>query len=64
VIRELTRVERQIATLERREAALHAELAQHATDYERVSELDAQLRDVVATREAAEHRWLELAEEV
>jgi ATP-binding cassette subfamily F protein uup len=61
--RDLTRLERQIATLERRETALHAELARHATDYERVSELDAELREVVASREAAEHAWLELANE-
>jgi ATP-binding cassette subfamily F protein uup len=61
--RELTRLERQIATLERREAALHAELAEHATDFERVAALDAELRDVVKERGAAEHSWLELAEE-
>jgi ATP-binding cassette subfamily F protein uup len=61
--RGLTRLERQIATLERREAALHTELAEHATDYERVAALDAELRDVVASREAAEHAWLELAEQ-
>ncbi len=60
--RELTRLERQIATLERREAALHRDLAEHATDYERVSALDAELREVVASREAAEHAWLELAD--
>jgi ABC transport system ATP-binding/permease protein len=61
--RDLTRLERRIATLERREAALHTELARHATDYERVSELDAELREVVASRETAEHAWLELANE-
>jgi ATP-binding cassette subfamily F protein uup len=60
--RELTRLERQIATLEKREAALHSELAEHATDYERVTALDADLRRVVAQRETAEHAWLELAD--
>jgi ATP-binding cassette subfamily F protein uup len=60
--RELTRLERQIATLEKREAALHSELAEHATDYERVAALDADLRRVVAQRETAEHAWLELAD--
>ncbi len=60
--REITRLERQIATLEKREETLHAELVEHATDYARITELDAQLREVVATREAAEHAWLELAE--
>jgi len=61
--RELTRLERQIASLEKREATLHAELAEHATDFERVSTLDTELRKVLAERDAAEHAWLELAEQ-
>jgi len=48
--------------LEKREAALHAELAEHATDFDKVSTLDAELRDVVKERDAAEHAWLEVAE--
>jgi ABC transport system ATP-binding/permease protein len=60
--RELTRLERRIAELDRREAALHGELAEHATDHVRVSQLDAELRVVAADREAAETAWLELAE--
>jgi len=60
--RELTRLERRIASLEKREADLHGHLARHATDFERVNALDAELRDVVEQREAAEHAWLELAE--
>jgi ATP-binding cassette subfamily F protein uup len=59
--KELQRLERRIALLERREAALHAALAEHATDYAKVADLDAQLRGVVAEREAAEEAWLELA---
>jgi ABC transport system ATP-binding/permease protein len=58
--KELTRIERQLAQLERREARLHDELAARATDFARVAELDAELRSVVAEREAAEHSWLEL----
>jgi ATP-binding cassette subfamily F protein uup len=61
--RELTRLERQLASLERREAALHTELAEHATDFARVAELDAQLRGVVAEREATEEAWLELSDD-
>jgi ATP-binding cassette subfamily F protein uup len=61
--KELTRLERQIATLERRERALHAALAEHATDFARVAELDADLRTVIADREAAEESWLLLAAE-
>jgi ABC transport system ATP-binding/permease protein len=62
--RELARLERTIGTLERREAALHEELASHATDYTKVAELDAKLREVRAEREAAETQWLEVAEQV
>jgi len=62
--KELDRLERRVATLQKREAALHDELAAHATDYGKVAELDAQLRDVVAEREAAEEAWLALADEL
>jgi ABC-type multidrug transport system ATPase subunit len=62
--KELARLERTIGKLEQREAALHEELAQHATDYSRVTELDARLREVRAEREAVETQWLELAEQV
>ncbi|MFL6130458.1 MAG: ABC-F family ATP-binding cassette domain-containing protein [Mycobacteriales bacterium] len=60
--RELLRLERRIATLERREVALQEQLAEHATDHIRVTELDAELRAVGADRDAAESAWLELAE--
>ena len=62
--KELTRLERRVETLHRREAALHDQLAAHATDYARVAELDAELRAVVTERETVEHAWLELADEV
>ncbi|MDT4937454.1 MAG: transport system ATP-binding/permease protein, partial [Pseudonocardiales bacterium] len=61
--RELTRLERQIAALEKREAALHAELVEHAADFARAAELDTQLRAAVAEREGAEHAWLELSDD-
>jgi ABC transport system ATP-binding/permease protein len=60
--RELTRLERRIATLERQQAQLHEELARHATDHERVLELDTRLREIGAEKEEAESAWLELAE--
>jgi ATP-binding cassette subfamily F protein uup len=60
--KELARLEREIARLERQEARLHDQLAAHATDYARTSELDAELRAIVSAREAAEEAWLELAE--
>jgi ATPase subunit of ABC transporter with duplicated ATPase domains len=62
--KELARLERMIAKLEQREAQLQEELAAHATDYVKLAELDAELRRVRAEREAAETRWLEVAEAV
>jgi ABC-type multidrug transport system ATPase subunit len=60
--KELARLERQVAKLDTKEAQLHEALAQHATDYERVATLDAELRDVQAQREIAEEAWLQLSE--
>ncbi|MDT4913240.1 MAG: transport system ATP-binding/permease protein [Pseudonocardiales bacterium] len=62
--KELTRLERRVATLQKREITLHDQLAAAATDYSQVAELDAELRSVVAEREAAEEAWLLLADEV
>ena len=62
--KELVRLERQIGKLEQREAALHGQLAVHATDYTKVAELDGQLRTVRAEREQTEEAWLTLAEQV
>jgi ABC transport system ATP-binding/permease protein len=61
--RELARLERQVGRLEQQEARLHEELARHATDHEKLTELDARLREVRAERERAEEAWLTLADE-
>jgi ATP-binding cassette subfamily F protein uup len=62
--KELTKLEREIAKLERRETALHDALAEHATDYAQIAELDADLRKVLNAKDEAEHAWLELSEEL
>ncbi|MCX4474474.1 ABC-F family ATP-binding cassette domain-containing protein [Micromonospora sp. NBC_01655] len=62
--KELTRLERQIGKLDQKEAALLDQFAANATDYARVAELDAQLKDVRAEREQVEETWLALAEQV
>jgi ATP-binding cassette subfamily F protein uup len=61
--KELTRLERLLERLERQEASLHTRLAEAATDHEQVLRLDAELRAVLAEKEAAEDAWLELADE-
>jgi len=62
--KELTRLERQIARLSDSEAGLHKDLADSASDYERLIELGEQLRAVQAERNALEERWLAVAEEL
>jgi ATP-binding cassette subfamily F protein uup len=57
----MSRIERQIEKLQQREARLHAQLAEHATDFERVATLHAELREVEAARMGLEEEWLELA---
>ncbi|HTF08369.1 MAG TPA: ABC-F family ATP-binding cassette domain-containing protein [Asanoa sp.] len=62
--KDLVRLERSVSRLTEREAALHDELATHATDYAKVADLDARLRELRAEREHAEEEWLTLAEQV
>jgi len=61
--KELTRLERALDRLTRREAELHAAMAADATDYERVAGLDADLRALAAEKADMEERWLLLAED-
>jgi ATP-binding cassette subfamily F protein uup len=62
--KELQKIERQLDRVSDKEKALHAAIAEHATDFAKVAELDAELRDLGGQREELEMRWLELAEEV
>jgi ABC transport system ATP-binding/permease protein len=62
--KELARVEREVDKLTRREQQLHADLAEHATDPDKVLELDTALRAVVTEREALEERWMTLVDVV
>ncbi|MEU5823589.1 MULTISPECIES: ABC-F family ATP-binding cassette domain-containing protein [Streptomyces] len=61
--KELQKVERQLEKMSTRETTLHAQIADNATDFEKVAKLDAELRELVAERDVLEMRWLELAEE-
>lgn len=60
--KELSRLERGIAKLDDREQKLHAALADAATDPDKLVTLGAELKEVVVEKEAAEERWMELAE--
>ncbi|MYQ77461.1 MULTISPECIES: ABC-F family ATP-binding cassette domain-containing protein [unclassified Streptomyces] len=62
--KELQKVERQLEKMSSRETTLHAQIAENATNFEKVAKLDAELRELVAERDVLEMRWLELAEDV
>ncbi len=57
----MARLERQMQKLTDQTEMLHASLAEHATDYERVASLSQELRVAEAEREALEDEWLALA---
>jgi ATP-binding cassette subfamily F protein uup len=61
--KELQRLERQIDRLTVREKELTESLAAHASDYARLVELGAQLREVQAERARLEEEWLTIAED-
>ncbi|MEV8513181.1 ABC-F family ATP-binding cassette domain-containing protein [Dactylosporangium sp. NPDC051484] len=60
--KELAKLERSIDRLTQKEEALHAQLAEHATDYAKITDLDAQLRAVQQEKAVIEEQWLALAE--
>jgi ATP-binding cassette subfamily F protein uup len=59
--KELQRLERQIERLSARETELSAQLAAHATDYEKLTSLGADLKATQAEKADLEERWLEVA---
>ena len=62
--KDLARLERQLAKLAEREAKLNESLAVHGSDYEKIIELEAQLKAVHGERDLLEEAWLELADRV
>jgi ATP-binding cassette subfamily F protein uup len=62
--KDLTRLERQVAKLDERILKINEQLATHGSDYDKILELDAQLKAVQEERGQVEEAWLELAERV
>jgi ATPase subunit of ABC transporter with duplicated ATPase domains len=58
----MARVEKQLSRLTEREARLHADMVEKATDPTALADLSARLREVVEEREVLELEWLEAAE--
>ena len=61
--KQLARVERQLAKIDAHERQLHADLAEHASNFSRVCALDIELRSVLADKARLEEEWLETAAE-
>ncbi|MGN6576738.1 MAG: ABC-F family ATP-binding cassette domain-containing protein [Nocardioides sp.] len=57
----MARIEKQLARVTERAEKLHAELAEHAADYERLAALGAELEVVEAEKDALEEEWLTAA---
>jgi ATPase subunit of ABC transporter with duplicated ATPase domains len=62
--KDLARVESQLAKLGTRIDVLHAQMATHAADYERLVTLGSELDETLARQDELEGQWLELAEQV
>ncbi|RKS72093.1 ATP-binding cassette subfamily F protein uup [Actinomadura pelletieri DSM 43383] len=62
--KELDRLERRLEKLAGQEAALHEQLAAHATDYAKLQELDGRLKEIQAEAARVEEEWLMLAEDI
>ncbi len=60
--KELNRIERQIAKITESEAKLHDQIAANASNYERLAELDTELRKLGDERAELETLWFEAAE--
>ncbi|MEE4595394.1 ABC-F family ATP-binding cassette domain-containing protein [Streptomyces sp. DSM 41524] len=61
--KELQRIERRLDRISEQESGLHAQIAEHATDFAKVAELDTRLRELTGERDELETRWLELADD-
>ncbi|MEP6527104.1 MAG: ABC-F family ATP-binding cassette domain-containing protein, partial [Nocardioidaceae bacterium] len=60
--KELARIERQLARLAAREAVLHEQMAEHATDHLRLTQMNTDLQSLQADRDELELQWLAAAE--
>lgn len=56
--KEVQRLERQMDRVEERIGKLHAEMAEHASDYARIAELDAGLRALHDEKAGLEEQWM------
>ncbi|HET9169344.1 MAG TPA: ABC-F family ATP-binding cassette domain-containing protein [Actinospica sp.] len=60
--KDMARIERRLDRISSSEKELHDKMAAAATDYEKIAELDAKLRELTEERERLEEEWLALAD--
>ena len=60
--KDLARLDRQLSKLSARVDSVHATMTEHSNDYERLAELDAELRRLEAERVDLEQAWLAAAD--
>ncbi|WP_214108033.1 ABC-F family ATP-binding cassette domain-containing protein [Acrocarpospora catenulata] len=60
--KELNRLERQLDKLAERETLVHAQMAEAASDFERLAKLGTELREIASQRESTELDWMDVAE--
>jgi hypothetical protein len=58
----MARIEGQLAKLDDRIAAMHEEMADAAADHVRLAELNAELNELMARKDALEEAWLRAAD--
>jgi ATP-binding cassette subfamily F protein uup len=61
--KELGRIERRLAKITAIEGQLHDQLAESATDHERVLALDTELRELAREKTELEDQWMDLADD-
>ncbi len=62
-VKEMARIEGQLAKLDERIAALHESMAVAAADHVRVGELNTELQEMLTRKESLEEAWLAAAED-
>ncbi|MFC4782938.1 ABC-F family ATP-binding cassette domain-containing protein [Nocardioides sp. MAHUQ-72] len=60
--KNIARIDKRLERIAEQEAALNAEVLEHAQDYEKLADLSAQLDVLAAEKEELEMEWLEAAE--
>ena len=60
--KNIARIDKRLERIAEQEAALNAEILEHAQDYEKLAGLSARLDELAAEKEELEMEWLEAAE--